>query len=183
MKQIDILLQRYAEGAITPEEQLELDRLTHREDILHAATMKATKIRTRRNAVVSVAASVALVVGLLLTFINMGDQGTTQDPLLAQADPVSQSSLQDVSPNTQSVDAKETKSPSSPKKVVAPHSHKTEKAETVSVRIRHDAGQEQVVAYNETEPFVHANSDPIVACNTQCSPDSVINDIWNFLKA
>ena len=24
--------------------------------------------------------------------------------------------------------------------------------------------------------------DPIVACNTQCSPDSVINDIWKFLR-
>ena len=32
-----------------------------------------------------------------------------------------------------------------------------------------------------TEP--NASLDPVVACNTQCSPDSVINDIWNFLKA
>ena len=33
------------------------------------------------------------------------------------------------------------------------------------------------------EPAVTTNDEPIVACNTQCSPDSVINDIWNFLNA
>lgn len=33
------------------------------------------------------------------------------------------------------------------------------------------------------EPSSYSVSEPVVACNTQCSPDSVINDIWNFLKA
>ena len=37
MKQIETLLQRYRNGEITPEEQAELNRLTHRDEILHAA--------------------------------------------------------------------------------------------------------------------------------------------------
>ena len=41
MKQIEILLQRYAEGVITPEEQSELNKLTHRDDVLHSASIQA----------------------------------------------------------------------------------------------------------------------------------------------
>ena len=53
MKQIETLLQRYRNGEITPEEQAELNRLTHRDEILHAAASRAAKIRRQRTTVIS----------------------------------------------------------------------------------------------------------------------------------
>ena len=183
MKQIEILLQRYAEGVITPEEQSELNKLTHRDDVLHSASIQATKIRRRRNAMVTATASILLVVGLFLTLNISGNQNTTQSPLLAKANPSFLDTSPTVAPTLEPAGTTTT--------ISSVQSHETtlEPAQITTEPISSPAPRRQVVEtsqpqiHSETEPMAHVANDPVVACNTQCSPDSVINDIWNFLNA
>ena len=84
MKQIETLLQRYRNGEITPEEQAELNRLTHRDEILHAAASRAAKIRRQRTTVVSSVASVVIVAAVFLTITANNSTPSADTPLLAQ---------------------------------------------------------------------------------------------------
>ena len=84
MKQIETLLQRYRNGEITPEEQAELNRLTHRDEILNAAASRAAKIRRQRTTVVSSVASVVIVAAVFLTITANNSTPTADTPLLAQ---------------------------------------------------------------------------------------------------
>ena len=142
MKNIDNLLQRYSEGTITPEEQDELNRLTRRDEVFHAAEAEAHTIRRRRRATASTVAAVLIVAGVLFTILPQNRLSTGDAPLIAQAEPA-HAALASTS-----------------------HPKPSKAIETLD---------------NAIEPLL--DPDPIVACNTQCSPDSVINDIWNFLRA
>ena len=51
MTKLETLLQQYADGTLTPEGQDELNRLTHRDQVLASASMQAGKIRRKRIAV------------------------------------------------------------------------------------------------------------------------------------
>ena len=182
MKQIETLLQRYRNGEITPEEQAELNRLTHRDEILNAAASRAAKIRRQRTTVVSSVASVVIVAAVFLTITANNSTPTADTPLLAQNvievnEAPAQPQIAPLAAPTES--SKPTVSTMTEKPVSAPK----KAAETV-IEHNNTAQATPINAVSEvkhTEPS--ASLDPVVACNTQCSPDSVINDIWNFLKA
>ncbi len=187
MKAIETLLQRYHDGSITPDEMDELNRLTHREDVIQMANAKATSIRRRRNGRIVAVASVLLVAGVFFAvFTNQGLE-TGDEPLIAKVE-------------THNVDVADLGQSAAVEKEdaqehVAVEPMETELRVAAEPVIVPERTMKAVASVRETvkEPLSHTQRevvnveameiDPIVACNTQCSPDSVINDIWNFLKA
>lgn len=199
MKRIETLLQRYAEGTITPEERDELDNLTRRHDIMSAAATQAQAIRRRRRTTLSAAAAVLIVVGVYFSFFNVGNPTTTDNTLIAKTDiPLTVGTpATDMAPTTER-DATQLH-PSHPEERITPTAH-TPQPHKAANRPETSAPQAAapVSPTPETEALARQSAptatqpssiapqmaaDPVVACNTQCSPDSVINDIWNFLKA
>lgn len=182
MNNIETLLQQHAEGTLTPEERLELDHLTHRDAVLQAAVQGASQIRRRRRARISAVASVVLVAGSFFILRPTHDDRQAI-PTLAQSDahivepmvaphPVSEDtySVSD-GVSAQAVKAKTTPQSGSQVQAVEPMS---KVASTVA---------QLADVKDETAPELMIEGDAVVACNTSCSPDSVISDIWKFLRA
>ena len=187
MNQLETLLHRYKEGVITPEEQAELDQLTHRHEVFNAAREQASSIRRRQYSIVSSVASVLIVVGVIVAMWSRQGSAMPDTPLVAQSGEVQIPAVLD------------TAVPQTPARI------QTEAMPNANARM----STEETVVHRETaavaepsksaparreptpavqdiaaaEPSSYSVSEPVVACNTQCSPDSVINDIWNFLKA
>lgn len=179
MSNIENLLRRHAEGTLTPEEQSELNRLTHRDQVFEAAGRRATQLRRKQYYRLSAIASV-LVVGGFLYFMRPTVGGVQSGPMMAEV-----SSTEVANPQVEDWDveikANETvhsefadkKTPEAPSEV---------KADTTPSRyLQHHADKAE--ALEELTPATMTAPEPVVACNTDCSADSVINDIWKFLRA
>lgn len=178
MSQIEILLRRYAEGTITPEEQCELDQLTHRNLVVEGSKGRARRIRRRRSARAAAVASVAAVAvaGAFVFFRPPEAGGASYAPVLASAEPsaalAAPAAGEHRAPAEKAVEksvsdagaaAAVQPQPAAPREAPAAPA---EAVETLAVPATAFAG----------------GDSPVVACNSQCSPDSVINDIWNFLR-
>lgn len=180
MTNLEDLLRRHAEGTLTPDQQAELNLLTHREQVVRAATLRASQIRRRRNASVAAVASVLLVAGSIFFTRPSADSSMAADmPVVAKTEvPSVDIPISEVS------EAEEVVAPA-----LLPTSTVETKIESIvsepmrPVRSRQAEVPESTVDLNQMAPEVINSGDAVVACNTQCSPDSVINDIWNFLRA
>ena len=184
MEKLENLLQRYAEGTITPEEQGELDQLTRRDEIVTAATAQARDIRRRRSAIASTIAAIAIVVGVYFSFFNIETPVSGSNPLIAKAE------VPAVKPPAEAVPTPLPVSETPQQTAVAPRQETCSPATATTAPQKASAPQPTTTTCDNPSATTLANSieptavaDPVVACNTQCSPDSVINDIWNFLKA
>ena len=112
-----------------------------------------------------------IVAGVLFTILPQNRLSTGDAPLIAQAETGSQATPQHLS-QTLPPDAATNAQPAA----------LPQPAQTVATQASHPKPSKALETLdNEIEPLL--DPDPIVACNTQCSPDSVINDIWNFLRA
>lgn len=177
MKDIEKLLCRYQEGGLSPDELAELNRLTHRESVMEAAFKQARAIKVRRYSIVAGVAVVLAVAGTVFhAQSGLGD--ATEMPIVAQAEVPKPYEVVEVPETTNVSQTKEPKAVSDV--VVRSHdtaviSPKPQLAPVATVEPTVEAIVEQ------HEPSVVA-TEPIVACNTECSPDSVINDIWKFLR-
>lgn len=189
MSSIENLLRRRQEGTITDEELIELNQLTHRDQVIQAATQRARVIRHRRYAGISGVASVLVVVAMFFALHPNSNNSFADGPLMAQAEAPSTPAVQT------DVDVPQPKTPTiavaskdedtfqlnvqQKDKAVMPVSQtmpSTTEMEYNSVTQHYEAVVE------EMEPSVSREGETVVACNTQCSPDSVINDIWKFLR-
>ena len=180
MSNIETLLRHREDGTITSEELEQLNLLTHRDTVLNNATMKAKRIRRKRNTCLTAAVAVVAVIGILTTTQQNLPYNTGDTPLVAQntikpnqQPDVITSVKQDL--NVQSVAIKQNK-----------HTIKSDdSASETNQGMPQESEQpliESVVTTEATQPTTF-ETEPVVACNTQCSPDSVINDIWKFLRA
>ena len=179
MSNIENLLRRYGEGTLSPEELAELNRLTHRDQVVQAAFGKARVIRRRRITTFSGVAAVLLVAGTIFLVQPSVDEGASALSTVAEAQ----------TPKILEAEGEEMEA-----------TYSSESMATTAHRVRHydtaivpaepqmesaSTPKEQLTNVEEIaeqlEPVV-ATDEPIVACNTQCSPDSVINDIWRFLR-
>lgn len=175
MTNIETLLRRYAEGTLTPEQQAELDALTHRQQVWQAANQQATDIRRRRRG--SIAAVVSLcVVSAVFVLLRPASQGVSDaKPVVAQVQP------QSVAPTDAPMAINVAMQDSPDQEMLHVESvveHTVAETVHASRQVASHPADVMPVA-NPVEPA----DQTIVACNTQCSPDSVINDIWNFLRA
>jgi len=187
MSNIENLLRRQYEGTITPEEQSELDRLTHRDQVIEAATHRAKVLRRRQLAGVTGVASVLIVAGAVFFMrptVNSSSGGT---PIVAKTDvpKVVVTEIEEAGVPSSTMQIEE-----APEKAVKEVSVKDESVVKPSVS-RQDSSPVvapksvqpvQVESVNDVQPTVIPDCEPVVACNTACSPDSVINDIWKFLR-
>lgn len=187
MTNLENLLLRHAEGTLTPEEQHELDQLTHRDAVVGAARKRATQLRNRRIASVSAVASVLLVAGVVVAHLSGSGNMQVEQPLMAQAD--IPATIQTVVSPSSAVSQPDNR-PVSAATVSRRPIVDAEPAPPVAAALEAVGEQPQVESVtpvrqyvDEVAPDVHTYSDIIVACNTDCTPDSVINDIWKFLKA
>ena len=184
MKDLETLLRRYQEGDLDSEELDELNRLTHRDKVLNAANRQARIIRHRRYTAMAGVAAVLLVTGVIYFNHSSVDNSLSEMPVLAQADvpkptemvehEMPEVPIQRESPTTMTVAKPDPSVHNQDSDIIQPK-HRTD----ATMPVERQASMESVMEHHA--PSV-ATDDPIVACNTQCSPDSVINDIWKFLR-
>lgn len=189
MSTIENLLRRRQEGTITDEELIELNQLTHRDQVIQAASHRAKVIRHRRYAGILGVASMLVVVAMFFAIHPSSNNSFGDGPLMAQAEaPTVPTMQQDANP------------PQPMNPIVAGASKEEDsfqlnvqqKDKAVESMSQAEPSTSDIVSYSaqqyyeavveEVEPSVNYSAETIVACNTQCSPDSVINDIWKFLR-
>lgn len=178
MKEIETLLQKYSDGTLSSEELENLNRLTHRDAVVGHATQRANAARRRRTAILSTTASLLLIAATGLALYLRPASNTGNAPLLAQQTTVIRPAVQEIAANAPDTPAATT-TPSPERKALqqAKIGQKTNTSVTpTAAPSNHTVVEEMATPVTET-------ADPVVACNTQCSPDSVINDIWRFLQA
>ena len=157
---IQHLLAKRQTGTLTDSELEELNRLTHRDEVVDAAEKAAAGIVRRRRIATSAAAVIAIAVGTIGISLLMPSHET---PLVAQQQPSQQPVVVEETPQTIEAPAE----PLAAKPAATPKPA----AKTIKDEIAPSA-----------EEVKHA-ADPTVVCNNQCEADSVINDIWKFLTA
>lgn len=157
MKQqsIQSLLEKYREGTLTESELAELEMLTHKAEVMAAASRRATGIIVRRR--ISMAMAVLLVGGAgVWAVLPHGGQET----MMAESRPPVEVQLPpEVLEEVQQPAVTLTEQP--PATVAAP------------------VKQRPAKAVAEATP---KREIPVVVCNNQCDADSVINDIKKFLS-
>lgn len=180
MSNIEQLLKRQYEGTISPKEEQILNEITHRSQVLGNAERRSYIIRSRRIKLSGTICSILFIAGIIYTL------QTNKTPKLSDASQIATISTNEmVVTDTcilfrqQEVDGQIN--------LLAETNHKSTKythhsTTESSYSNDSDNGIVSVEACPET-PTTPIREETVVACNTQCSPDSVINDIWNFLHA
>lgn len=174
MNSLDYLLRRYSEGTITPEEQQELDALTHRSQVFQAASHHADQITRRRNASFAAVASLLLIAGGAFLFRPSVNQ-MVHEPIIAETH------IEQANPST---------TPTAAPEVIDQEQHRLmaqveEKQQTIESPVLDDPSDAVPASVEVINEVIHETEayQTVIACNSQCSPDSVINDIWKFLRA
>lgn len=161
MKQDSIqqLLAKRQAGTLSDSELQELNRLTHKDEVIAAAEQASAGIIRRRRLITSAVAVVAIAVGTVGIAMLMPKN---EVPLVAQKQPAPQPIVVEQMPQTVEVPAETViAKPAVVKKTTTP------------------VAQADNVSHHE----VAKKTDPTVMCNNQCEADSVISDIWKFLTA
>ena len=177
MSNIEQLLRRYGEGNLSPEELSELNQLTHRNQVLESAQRQAKTIHRRRNAVVGIVAVFAVTGGIFFARPS-ADNKLSETPMVARTE----------MPSLTEPAAMPSLKEAAPKRIAsAPNARQQDVAILQQESTPIPSAQEEQ-SINETAAVVEQLEpativdETIVACNTECSPDSVINDIWKFLR-
>ena len=155
MKQnsLQYLLEKYREGTLNDEERVELERLTHKDEVLSAANRRVKGIIWRR---VSLTIATVMVAGAGVVAVLPRE---TQGPLMAEAKEIPAQVVETqvaVSPTVEEI-----ASPVAQKKTQ--HSPFVQKKHV-------------------GRPAKAKEAEPVVICNNQCEADSVISDIRKFLS-
>ena len=164
MKQDSIqqLFEKYREGTLSTAELAELNRLTHKDEVLDAASHRAGRIIMRRRVTwASMAVVVLLVAGMGIRAIAPSSEAPV---LMAEHNApsnVQQQLAEETLPNAPQIKEEPTITVATPRTLQRP------KVATVK----------RVV----TVPALPVEEKPVVVCNNQCEADSVINDIKRFL--
>ena len=160
MKNNDItqLLKRYREGTLGDSELAELNRLTHRDEVMGIASQRAACIIRRRRTIVFTMAGLLLAGVTVWTLLPLHRSSA---PMMAEA--------------------------AIPEDVILPEPAVEQLAPTTTVivqtstpvKVTSRKAVQRPVATTATYQVV--DEEPVVVCNNQCEADSVINDIWKFL--
>lgn len=181
MKEIETLLQRYAEGTLDNDGLDELNRLTHRTTVISHATKQAAIARRRRmtRSVASIALLVVVATGFTL-FLRPASLEPSAGPLVAQQPTETIPETASLSATSPSLTPDEVSTAKAVRaKGKTPAMVSSSKAQPIPASVEKHVTP--VVMEEVASPIVE-EVDQVVVCNTQCSPDSVINDIWRFLR-
>ncbi len=161
MKNNDIqqLLERYRQGVLDDSGLAELNRLSHRDEVMTGAERRAAGIVRRRRTALFTA------VGLLVAGATMW---TLLAPQRSEAPLVAEAAVPEVAVET----VVEQAAPVATRPVAAP-------VVSTSVQsMQHKAAVRPATVVQSHEVVVE---ETVVVCNNQCEADSVISDIWKFL--
>ena len=153
---IQRLLERYREGTLSDSELAELNRLTHRDEVMADAEQRASGILRRRRSVAFTMAGLLLAGVAVWTLLPRQEQSlvaeaTTPEAVIAVTEPTVEQAA-----------------PVKPATVTpAPAKAPARKADIRPATV--------------VQPIETAAEEPVVVCNNQCEADSVISDIWKFL--
>lgn len=176
---LEYLLRRYAEGTLTPDEQIELNQLTHRDNIIQSASQRADKVCRQRRIGITSVASLLLVAGAFYLLPSRQSSIVDSTPIIAQADiPAVKAVTAEQLPAIMS--AEQPKAQPVQNRTATPAAT-TQQEPTASEPTAVESPAVNVA--DEIAPDIHLGNAPVVACNTQCSPEDVIDDIWKFLNA
>lgn len=179
MSNIEQLLKQQYEGSLSFDDEKKLNELTHRSQVLENANKRAREIRHRQLNIVGIACVVLVGAGTIFAMQSVKRSNIKEGQLIASA---TQKTEDTKTNNQKSVLMQE----------VDDALFSTEKAAstTLAPRTKNTASaefkQKEPAEIEESEivpPTSNISDETIVACNTQCSPDSVISDIWKFLQA
>ena len=151
---IQRLLERYREGTLSDSELAELNRLTHRDEVMADAERRAGCIIRRRRTLAFTVAGLLLAGGAVWSLLPQRQEAT----LVAEATVPEVVDLPTPTVEQNAIPTPAVK-PSAPRKIAI-----KKPAIVTTPTIEQMAGEETVVM-----------------CNNQCEADSVINDIWKFL--
>lgn len=162
MKQnsLQYLLEKYREGTLNDEERVELERLTHKDEVISAANRRVTGIIWRR---VSLTIAAVMVAGAGVVAVLPRE---AQGPLMADAQEIP----------TSIVEAQRDASPAV--ETVVPATVIEEPQHVAPLQTKHASRPATAI---KRSVKVH-ESDPVVICNNQCEADSVLSDIRKFLS-
>lgn len=166
---IQLLLQKYQAGTLSPDENAELNRLTHKDEVLATAFHKADGIVRRRRMRYASFALTGLV--LLGVGIWIGHPTQMDTPMIAELQEVPAAVVDEV-PAAIHTQPTVTREPVKAEERIQAATTRPVKAAKVAP---------QPVAPIKVSPA--AEEQTIVVCNTQCEADSVITNIWKFLSA
>jgi hypothetical protein len=161
MKQnsLQYLLDKFREGTLTDEERSELNRLTHRDEVMASAHSRARGILWRR-ASLAVGALAVIGAGVMAVMPRPTEEVMIAEvrevPAAVQVAPAVEQVLRPV-------EAREAASKPVAKAKPEPKAVPTPKPADV-------------------KPAAIKKTEPVVVCNNQCDADSVINDIKRFLS-
>lgn len=161
MKQnsIQYLLAKYREGTLTDDERTELERLSHRDEVMAAASHRATGIVWRR---VSLAIGAVAVLGVGATLMI---PRPVEEMMIAEAHNVP--SVVQVASETEQV-----------LRPVEMREAETQQVAEAKAAMKPVAKRPSALRRGAAQK----KSDPVVVCNNQCDADSVISDIKRFLS-
>lgn len=175
------LLDKYREGAIDSSELEQLNRLTHRDEVMKAAEGRARTIVRRRNVLgICLAMSSAAVLGISLWILLP----KAEEPLLAKLQEEQSPAIIPAENNSPHADA----TVSMPKEMDT-KSRIAKQVRSTAAATRQEALPDSRVAVSIGEPVIPEDgrrgidAEPVVVCNSQCDADSVISEIWKFLSA
>lgn len=162
MKQnsLQYLLEKYREGTLNDEERVELERLTHKDEVMAAASHRVRGIIRRR---VSLAVATVLVAGVGVVAVLPRE---VQGPLMAEAKEIP----------APVVEMQHEVSPSEKEVVSEEPTRESQRAVPMQAR---KADRPVSTLHRQAKSKV---TDPVVVCNNQCEADSVISDIRKFLS-
>ena len=164
------LLDKYREGTISDAELAELNRLTHRDEVLASANRRAGTILFRRYAGrtdLAVAALLLLGAGVWALRPHHDDS-----PLVAEAQLPAAAPLAAPQPAAPPAAAPLASQPPA----TAP---KTSRKAARQAQPKHAPA----VVTKQLQLIDDQPVESVVTCNNKCEADSVISDIWKFLSA
>ncbi len=171
------LLAKYQEGTLSDEEREQLNRLTHRDEVLAAAEERAHTIVRRRTRIAGLAVAGTMVLGAGIWMLAPKEQpvlmaAVNEDKDMTIVEEVVETEeIQETPQYTAPVAAK----PSEPVLTAA--------VVNTAKRIEAEEASDEISTPDNIATHPATESEPIVVCNNQCDADSVISDIWKFLSA
>ena len=161
MKQnsIQYLLEKYREGTLTDDERTELERLSHRDEVMATASRRATGIVWRR---VSLTIGAVAVLGVGATLMI---PRPVEEVMIAEAHNVP-AAVQMASETEQVL------------RPMGAHEAEIQQVAESKAAMKPVAKRPTTMRRSATKK----KSDPVVVCNNQCDADSVISDIKRFLS-
>jgi len=181
------MLSRYKDGTLSDEELEQLNKLTHRDEVMASATDRARGIVRRRTMrTIGLSVTVAALLGAGVWMVTSGQRSMENMKQDGEMIAMNNSGEQSADEQTTEVAPSATIEPADN---TIQTKENTAKKPTITTKKRQKAIERKAIVKEETrmtamqEPIAPATDEPIVRCNNQCDADSVINDIWKFLSA